>query len=107
VATNALAISGPRDSGAGEVLQHVDQADDGADDADGRRVAAHRREELGGDLVLALLGGDLTLEDGAQLLGVGAVDAHLQATLEERVVDVLDLRLEGQEPLHCAPSPPG
>src|SRR3712207_8128310 len=37
--------------------------------------------ELGGDLVLGLLGRDLGLEDAAQLLGVGAVDAHLQAAL--------------------------
>ena len=60
----------------GEVLEHVDQAHDGADDADGRGVAAGGVEELRRLLRLGLLRLDLGLEDVAELLGVGAVDGE-------------------------------
>ena len=99
VATNAPAIRWPSLSGCGQVLQHVHQAHDGADDADGRRVAAGVGEELRGLLVGRPLGVDLGLEDLAQLLGVGAVDGHLTPLREEVVVDALDRVLEGQQAL--------
>ena len=43
---NAAAIRWPSSSGCGEVLQHVHQAHDRADDADGGRVGAGVGEEL-------------------------------------------------------------
>ena len=82
-----------------EVLQHVDQADDRADDADRRGVAAHVGEELRALLVGRPLGRDLPLEDVPQLLGVGAVDGGLQAVPQEVVVDPLGRLLQREQPL--------
>src|SRR3712207_8159230 len=48
--------------------EDVHERQDGADDPDGRRVAAHVGEDLGVRLVLGALGVDLRLEDVAQLV---------------------------------------
>ena len=85
--------------GLGEVLEHVGQRHDRPDDPDRGRVAAHRGVELARDLVRALVGRDLVLEDDGELVGVDSVRDALQRPLEERVVDPLGLLLEGEQPL--------
>ena len=87
----------------GQVLEHVDQAEDGTDDAEGRGEAAHVGEELRRRLVGVLLGADLGLHDVAQLVGVGAVDGQLDALLHERVVDRLGHLLQGQQAFPAGP----
>ena len=84
----------------GEVREDDDEAEDRADDAHRRRVAAGRLEYLGLVLAVLLEDRDVVLEELAEGLGVRAVDDVAQALLEERVlpgVEGLHVLLEGQK----------
>ena len=70
-----------------EVAEHVDQAEDGADDAHRRGVAAGLVERLHARGVALAHGVVLGLEDVGDEVGVGAVDDELQALAGERVLD--------------------
>ena len=70
-----------------EVAEHVDEAEDGADDAHRRGVAAGLVERLHGRGVALAHGVVLGLEDVGDEVGVGAVDDELQALLGVRVLD--------------------
>ena len=63
------------------------EAEDGADDAHGRGVAAGLVERLRSRRVALAHGVVLGLEDVGDEVGVGAVDDELQALLGERVLD--------------------
>lgn len=63
----------------GQVAHHMDQAHYRADDADGRRIAAHALEHLGGLQVATFLGEQVDLEDAADDFRLGAVHQQLQA----------------------------
>ena len=97
VARNAAAISGPSVDGLVEVVHHVDEAEDRADDAHRRRERAGLHERrAAGDVALAhrlVLG----VEHGGDQVGVGAVDDELDALLGERVVDLLDRLVEREQ----------
>ena len=87
VAMNAAEIDGPSVSGASRLLEHVDEAEDGADDAHRRGVAAGLLERLRAGRVALAHGVVLGLEDVGDEVGVGAVDDELQALRGERVLD--------------------
>ena len=63
------------------------------------REARGGHEEGGAGLVARLRCGDLGLEDLADDLGVGAVDGHLDALAQERVLDLLGSGLEREQAL--------
>ena len=81
----------------GEVLHDLDEAEDGADDADGRRVAAGGFED-GGDLFFDLgLVVELELHDLADLAGFGAVDGEHEGLFEEGISDGDEIAIEGDD----------
>ena len=83
----------------GQVGQDVDEAHDRAQDAERRGVAGADREHADARAVAALHGLDLELEDLLDRLGLEPVDHHLEAAPDERVLDLVDVRLEGQQAL--------
>ena len=84
--------------------EHLDQAQHGPDDADGRGVAAHVGEQLRRRLVDGALGVDLGGQDDGDLFGVGAVDGQLQAAAQELVLHLGGLGLQGQQALPAGPA---
>ena len=80
-----------------EVAEHVDEAEDGADDAHRRGVAAGLVERLHSRRVALAHGVVLGLEDVGDEVGVGAVDDELQALLGVRVLDRAGDLVEGQQ----------
>ena len=78
-------------------LEHVDQTDEGTDHAEGRRdgggAVVHRRG------VLVASGGTLNvvLQDGADLIGVVGVHDQHDGLLEEWVVLLIGLLLQGEQ----------
>ena len=98
VARNAAAISGPERGRVVEVVHHVHEAEHRADDAHRRRERAGLHERGRGPapwrLRMRLV---LRVEHGGHQVGVRAVDDELDALLGERVVDLLDRLVEGQE----------
>ena len=82
--------------GLGEVGHDGDQAHDRAQDAEGGRVARPQAPQLVALAVAALERLDLEREDLLDVLGLDAVDDHLEAALEERVLELLDVALEGE-----------
>ena len=78
----------------GEVLHDLDEAEDGADDADGGRVAACGFEDCGDfffDLGFVV---ELELHDLADLAGLGAVDGEHEGLLEEGIGDGGEIGVE-------------
>ena len=108
VAMKAAEIEGPERGGRGEVLQHVHEAQDRADDAHRRGEAAGLLERRGGGLVARGHAVDLGLEDRVHHLGVGAVDDQLQGVAGERVLDLAELARRaraGPRGGPCRPAP--
>ncbi len=95
---NAAEIDGPSVDGAARFCEHVDEAEDGADDAHRRGEAAGLLERLADGRVTALAMASISDSRivGDQL-GVGAVDDELQAVAGERVLDLAELRVERQQ----------
>ena len=81
----------------GQVLHHVDQADHGAEDADGRRIAASRLEHSCRHIVPVGEHLDLDLERMPDLRLAGPVDRHGQRAPQERIRFLVELRLEGED----------
>ena len=81
---------------AAELAEHVDEAEHGAEHAQGRGVAAELVEEVGPLLPDRLGRLGLHDHDQAGLFERHAVDDELQAPLQHHVVLGLDLRLEGE-----------
>ena len=87
----------------GQVGQDADQAHDRAEDAEGRRVAAHLGEHVDALGVAGLHRLDLDLEDLLDGVGLEAVDDHLEAVADEGVLDRLDVALESQQAFAAGP----
>ena len=80
-----------------EVAEHVHEAEDGADDAHGRRVAAGLLERLRRRRVALAHGVVLGLEHVGDEVGIGAVDDELQALAGVGVLDAAELLVERQQ----------
>ena len=80
-----------------QVAHDVDEAEDGADDSDRRRVASHRLEDLRGVLAVLFLLADRDLERLAERLRVDAVDRHHERLAKERIGGVLGDLLERED----------
>ncbi len=94
VAMKAAEIDGPERGGRCQVLQHVHQAEDGADDPHRRREAAGLLERRGADGVAGGHAVHLGLEDRVDHLGVGTVDYQLQGVAGEGILDLGELGVE-------------
>lgn len=82
-----------------ERSQHLHQADKGTDHAECRRGGRGGIDDLLAVLMTLFDVGDLDLEDRRQLFLRAASNHHLQSTAEEVVVDVLELVLQGEQPV--------
>ena len=80
-----------------EVAECCNQADDGAQNAQRRRVRTSLRQHRAAERMAFLHDRELRVEDVADEVRVHAVDDHAEARAEERVVDIRDLVLEGQD----------
>ncbi|KAG0958946.1 hypothetical protein G6F31_012146 [Rhizopus arrhizus] len=83
----------------GQVLHHRDQAQHGTDDAERRRVDAHRLEDLGAGLVLVFLAAQFDFQHVPHRLRFDAVHQQLQALAQERVLLCFHLRFQAQQAL--------
>ena len=99
VAVNAAAMPCAELRRIGEVLHDGHEAEHGADDAERGRVDAHAFVHLGGASVDVLAHADFHFENGADGVRLTAVDHQLQAALHERVLFLLDERLQAQQAL--------
>src|SRR5690606_1302249 len=90
----------------GEVLHDRHQAQHRADDAQRRRVDAHPLEHLGGGDVAVGLAVQLDLQHLPDRLGLDAVDHHLQALAQERILQRLHLRLQPEQALAAGGAAP-
>jgi hypothetical protein len=104
VAMKAVAIDSPRPDGSARLDEDADQAHDGAQDAEGRRVAAHLGEHVDALHVAGLHRLDLDLEDLLDGVGLEAVDDHLQAVADEGILDGFDVASRASRPSRRARS---
>ena len=88
VAMNAVEIDGPEGRRRRQVLEHVHEAHDGADDPDRRREPARLLERRRPGRMTSRHPVDLGFEDVAHERGVAAVDDELQPLAGELVVDL-------------------
>jgi hypothetical protein len=68
---------------ATELGEHGDHAEYGAHDAEGGSVAAESLQHLDAEFVALFHNEKIDFEDGADLLGIGAVDDEPETLLEE------------------------
>ncbi len=101
---NALGDRGAERRRCGEVLQHVDEPHDRADDPHRRREAAGLLERRRARMVARAHAVDLGLQHLADEVGVDAVDDELEALAGELVVDLVDLLVEREQALRDAPA---
>ena len=97
VAMKAPEIDGPERLGRVEVLEHVHEAQDGADDAHRRGEAAGLLERRRAERWRWRMPSISVSSTSRDELGVGAVDDELQALAREGVVDVGELLVERQQ----------
>jgi hypothetical protein len=103
VAMKAVAIDSPRPEGSAR-LENADQAHDGSEDAEGGRVAAHLGEHVDALHVAGLHRLDLDHEDVFDGVRLEAVDDHLEAVADERILDPLDVTSRASRPSRRARS---
>ncbi len=82
-----------------EVVQHLNEPDEGADHAERRGVRARLREEVRHELALALHLRDPLVEHACNLVLPHPIDGHFEPELQEVVVNVVDVPVEGKHPL--------
>ena len=82
-----------------EMLHHLNQSENGSDDADGGRESSGRLKYLRNLLFVLGLIVEFQFHDLAQFLGLGAVDRQHERFLQERIVDLGELGVEGDDAL--------
>jgi hypothetical protein len=79
------------------MLHHLNETEHGADDSDGRGVAACRLKHFCGGLLTLLLDANVEFHHLADFLQVGTVHREVQRFAQERILHGFGILLEGDD----------